>query len=334
MASTPAQLAGTVLRSVGVMHERASRSRPATRAGTRPVPRSSGASPGTSTGPRPTRAPAATCASACTRTSVCPGGGSRSSAPTARGARRRPRRSRVPTGTRRIPQLRAARASRRAEPLHAFRVVEHGAGVELADPAEAFHGRATAPGRAVPVALDLEWASAVRGVPVRDDDPLRDLVVGHRHGHDRRRDGRGRLRRPARPLVGGARLVAVPVELDRPATSTTASFFHAARSIIPDLELFAHRLHDRARRRARTGRVDDITVDVDIDAEKLPTAARQRIGPRRVHHRDRRPRAGAARRARRSRGAVPPGDVPLHHRRRPHRHRLDRVQLAAGLPAP
>ena len=55
-----------------------------TKAGIRPGRRSCGASPGTWTGPRPTRASAATCDSASTRTSGSRGGGSRSSAQAAR----------------------------------------------------------------------------------------------------------------------------------------------------------------------------------------------------------------------------------------------------------
>ena len=55
------------------------------------------------------------------------------------------------------------------------------------------------------------------------------------------------------------------------------SFFHAARSIIPGLDLFATGYTvspDGALTEA-----DVIDNEVDIDGEKLPTAARQRIGP-------------------------------------------------------
>ena len=55
------------------------------------------------------------------------------------------------------------------------------------------------------------------------------------------------------------------------------SFFHAARSIIPVLDLFSTG-YTVSTDGALTP-ADVIENDVDIDAEKLPTAARQRIGP-------------------------------------------------------
>jgi hypothetical protein len=57
------------------------------------------------------------------------------------------------------------------------------------------------------------------------------------------------------------------------------SFFHAARSIIPDFELFGTGYAIAPGAKLQPIESADITVDVDIDDEKLPLRARQRIGP-------------------------------------------------------
>ena len=224
------------------------------------------------------RATVATCASVCIRTSACRGGGSRWSAPTAPLVLVVDHDLPCPDGDAALRRRRARRASSCRCPSRSrrFRVVSTARGVRARRSGRRRSTGSTA--RAVPVALDLEWASPVRGVPVRDDDALRDLVVGHRHGHDRRRDDRRRLRGPARPLVGRARLVAVPVELDvRPPRR---------RLVLPRGALDHPRTSSCSRpatRSSPTARSTPADVDrerdVDIDAEKLPTAARQRIGP-------------------------------------------------------
>ena len=52
-------------------------------------------------------------------------------------------------------------------------------------------------------------------VPVAARDPLRDPLPGHRHGDRRRRADRGLRARPARPLVGRARLVGDRLDVER-----------------------------------------------------------------------------------------------------------------------
>jgi hypothetical protein len=159
------------------------------------------------------------------------------------------------------------------EPWKRFRVVSESVGVELADPAQAFHGLDGPP---VPVALDLEWASRsdvfpyamttryeisswVTGTVTIGDETTTVDCAGQR---DHSWGVRDWWQFPWNWTSG---------HFD------DGSFVHAARSIIPDLDLFA------------TGytvspdgvltEADGVDNAVEIDAEKLPTSARQRIGP-------------------------------------------------------
>jgi hypothetical protein len=159
-----------------------------------------------------------------------------------------------------------------SEPFGRFRVVSEADGVELADPAQAFHGLE---GPSVPVRLDLEWASRAEVFPyaMTTRYEISSWVTGT-------------------VTVGGETMtVDCGGQRDHswgvrdwwqfPWNWTSGhlddgSFVHAARSIIPGLELFA------------TGYTvdpggaltpaDEVENSVDIDAEKLPTGARQRIG--------------------------------------------------------
>jgi len=152
-------------------------------------------------------------------------------------------------------------------------VVSGAVGVELSDPAQAFHGLV---GPSVPVHLDLEWASRseafpyamttryeisswVSGTVTIGDETIAVDCAGQR---DHSWGVRDWWQFPWNWTAG---------HFD------DGSFMHAARSIIPGLDLFA------------TGytvspdgvltEADGVENSVDIDAEKLPTAARQRIGP-------------------------------------------------------
>ena len=158
-------------------------------------------------------------------------------------------------------------------PWKRFRVVSDAVGVELADPAHAFHAL---DGPEVPVRLDLEWASRsevfpyamttryeisswVTGTVTVGDDTMVVDCAGQR---DHSWGVRDWWQFPWNWTSG---------------SFDDGSFVHAARSIIPGLDLFA------------TGYTVDpdgvltaaevVENEVDIDAEKLPTAARQQIGP-------------------------------------------------------
>jgi len=159
------------------------------------------------------------------------------------------------------------------KPFERFRVVSEAVGVELADPAQAFHGLG---GPSVPVRLDLEWASRSEAFPYAmttryeisswvtgsvtvGDETMTVDCAGQR---DHSWGVRDWWQFPWNWTSG---------HLD------DGSFFHAARSIIPNLDLFAT---------GYTVGTDGTLVEaevveneVDIDDEKLPTAARQQIGP-------------------------------------------------------
>jgi hypothetical protein len=160
-----------------------------------------------------------------------------------------------------------------SEPFGRFRVQSAATGVELADPAQAFHGL---DGPSVPVRLDLEWASRADVFPysMTTRYEISSWVTG--------------------TVTIGDETVAVDCAGQRdhswgvrdwwqfPWNWTSAhfddgSFVHAARSIIPDLDLFATGYTvDPGGALTPT---DDIDNSVAIDGEKLPVAARQRIGP-------------------------------------------------------
>jgi hypothetical protein len=160
-----------------------------------------------------------------------------------------------------------------SEPFGRFRVRSTATGVELADPALAFHGL---DGPRVPVSLDLEWASRADAFPyamttryeisswvtgtVRIGDET--LTVDCAGQRDHSWGVRDWWQFPWNWTSG---------------YFDDGSFVHAARSIIPNLELFATGYTvDPGGTLTPT---DDITNSVDIDDEKLPVSALQRIGP-------------------------------------------------------
>jgi hypothetical protein len=159
------------------------------------------------------------------------------------------------------------------EPRQRVRVVSEAVGIELADPAQAFHGLE---GPSVPVRLDLEWASRAEAFPYAmttryevsswitgtvtiGDETMTVDCAGQRDHSWGLRDW---WQFPWNWTSG---------HLD------DGSFFHAARSIIPDLDLFATGYTVDSNGKLTPAEV--IENQVDIDAEKLPTAARQQIGP-------------------------------------------------------
>jgi hypothetical protein len=159
------------------------------------------------------------------------------------------------------------------EPFRRFRVVSEAAGVELPDAAQAFHGLR---GAEVPVSLELEWESRaetfpyamttryeisswVRGSVTVGDETIAVDCAGQR---DHSWGVRDWWQFPWNWTSG---------HFD------DGSFMHAARSIIPGLDLFATG-YTVATDGALTP-AEVVENDVDIDGEKLPTAARQRIGP-------------------------------------------------------
>ncbi len=159
------------------------------------------------------------------------------------------------------------------EPFRRFRVTSAATGRLLPDPAQAFGDLAPAP--TVPVALDLTWESRAEVFPyaMTTRYEISCWVTG--------------------TVTIGDETIAVDCGGQRdhswgvrdwwlfPWNWTSGafadgSFVHAARSIVPDLDIFAT---------GYTVTPDGVltpaaTVEnaVDIDAEKLPTAARQRIG--------------------------------------------------------
>lgn len=159
------------------------------------------------------------------------------------------------------------------KPFETFRVVSDAGGIELADPAQAFHGLN---GPSVPVSLDLEWGSRSEAFPyaMTTRYEISSWVTGS-------------------VTIGGETMtVDCAGQRDHswgvrdwwqfPWNWTSGhfddgSFVHAARSIIPGLDLFATGY--TVSPDGTLTPADVIENDVDIDVEKLPTAARQRIGP-------------------------------------------------------
>ena len=158
------------------------------------------------------------------------------------------------------------------QPFQEFRVVSSAAGVVMADPAQAFHGMG---GDRVPVTLDLTWSSRAQvfPYPMTTRYEISAWVTG--------------------TVTIGDETIAVDCGGQRdhswgvrdwwlfPWNWTSGAFVdgtyvHAARSIIPDLDVFAIGYTVDG-----SGALTPATVvenAVDIDAEKIPTAARQRIG--------------------------------------------------------
>ena len=158
------------------------------------------------------------------------------------------------------------------EPYRRFRVTSRATGVVLPDPAQAFHGL---DGGRVPVQLDLTWESRADVFPyaMATRYEISSWVTG--------------------TVVIGDETIGVDCAGQRdhswgvrdwwlfPWNWTSGyfddgSYVHAARSIIPGLELFA-----TGYTVAPDGTLTEATrVDneVEVDAEKLPTAAHQRIG--------------------------------------------------------
>ena len=158
------------------------------------------------------------------------------------------------------------------EPFGDFRVTSAATGVVLADPAQAFHG---VEGERVPVTLDLTWSARaeVYPYPMTTRYEISSWVTG--------------------TVTIGDETITVDCGGQRdhswgvrdwwlfPWNWTSGafadgSFVHAARSIIPGLDVFST---------GYTVAPDGVltpaaTVEnaVDIDDEKIPTAARQQIG--------------------------------------------------------
>lgn len=158
------------------------------------------------------------------------------------------------------------------EPLRRFRVTSQASGVVLPDPAQAFHGLE---GENVPVELDLTWESRAEPFPyamttryeisswVTGEVRIGDEVIAVDCGGQRDHSWgvRDWWQFPWNWTAG---------------SFEDGSYVHAARSIIPDLDLFAT---------GYTVGVDGVLTpttrvdnEVDVDDERLPVAARQRIG--------------------------------------------------------
>ncbi|MGZ6907654.1 MAG: DUF7064 domain-containing protein [Acidimicrobiia bacterium] len=157
-------------------------------------------------------------------------------------------------------------------PFEEFRVTSSATGVVLPDPAVAFQGLG---GDHVPVALDLTWSSRAEVFPyaMTTRYEISSWVTG------------------TVTIDGEVTTVDCAGQRDHswgmrdwwlfPWNWTSGhfedgSFVHAARSIIPDLELFA-----TGYTVAPSGELTPATVvenAVEVDDEKLPVSARQRIG--------------------------------------------------------
>ena len=163
------------------------------------------------------------------------------------------------------------------EPMRRFTVRSTATGIELADPADAFRGPTSVPpGTPVAVALDLTWESRAKPFP---------YAMTTRYEISSRVTGTVTIGNETITVdCGGQRDHSWGVRdwWLFPWNWTSAclddgSYIHAARSTIPDFELFA------------TGYtvspdgvltpVDVVSVEVDLDADQLPAAARQQIGP-------------------------------------------------------
>jgi len=229
-------------------------------------------SPGTSTGPRLTARTAATCGWGCTPIWARLGGGSRSSAATDRWsspwstscrARGCPALDQSVDGT--------AYAISWPEPYRRFRVTSRATGVVLPDPAQAFHGL---DGGRVPVQLDLTWESRadvfpyamatryeisswVTGTVVIGDETIGVDCAGQRDHSWVCATGGCSVELDFRVLR--RRLLCARGALDHP----RLELFATGYTVAPDGTL------------TEATRVDN---EVEVDAEKLPTAAHQRIG--------------------------------------------------------
>lgn len=163
------------------------------------------------------------------------------------------------------------------EPFRAFTVRSRATGVRLETPADAFRGPTSVPpGEPVPVALDLTWASRtevfpyamttryeisswVTGIVTIGDETISVDCAGQR---DHSWGVRDWWLFPWNWTSG---------HLD------DGSWFHAARSTIPNLELFATGY--TATPDGALTPADTITVDAEIDERHLPVSAHQQIGP-------------------------------------------------------
>jgi len=161
------------------------------------------------------------------------------------------------------------------EEFKRFRVQAQGTGVRLADPADAFHGEE---GEAVSVSVDLTWES--RGPVFPYAMTTRYEITCHITG--------------TITIDGEVTVVDCPGQRDHswgvrdwwqfPWNWTAGHFddgtsMHAARSIIPNLELFATGYTISPDGEFREAQADEIVVaDVVVDDETLPISSRQRIG--------------------------------------------------------
>lgn len=158
------------------------------------------------------------------------------------------------------------------EPFQQFRVTSAATGVVLPDPAQAFHG---GEGERVPVTLDLTWSSRAEVFPyaMTTRYEISSWVTGTvTIGHETIAVDCGGQRDHS---WGVRDWWLFPWNWTSGAFDD-GSFVHAARSIIPDLEIFG-----TGYTVAPDGVLTEATRidnEVDIDDEKIPTAARQRIG--------------------------------------------------------
>jgi hypothetical protein len=158
------------------------------------------------------------------------------------------------------------------EPLRTFRVTSRAEGVVLPEPARAFHDL---DGDRVPVTLDLTWESRAEAFPyaMTTRYEISSWVTG--------------------TVTIGDDTVAVDCAGQRdhswgvrdwwlfPWNWTSGhfddgAFVHAARSIVPDLPIFVTGY--TVSPEGVLTPTDAVDNEVDVDAESLPAAARQRIG--------------------------------------------------------
>jgi hypothetical protein len=158
------------------------------------------------------------------------------------------------------------------KPFEEFRVTSAATGVVLPDPAQAFHG---IEGERVPVTLDLTWSSRAEVFPYEMTTryEISSWVTGTVTIGDETItvDGGGQ-----RDHSWGVRDWWLFPWNWTSGAFADGTFVHAARSIIPNLDIFATGYTVDA-----TGVLTPAAVvenSVDIDDEKIPTAARQQIG--------------------------------------------------------
>jgi hypothetical protein len=159
------------------------------------------------------------------------------------------------------------------EPLARYRVEAEGTGVRLDDASAAFHGER---GPAASVRVDLEWHSRGRVFPYEattryeqsawvtgtveiDGETITVDCAGQR---DHSWGVRDWWLFPWNWTAGHLE---------------DGTFFHAARSMIPDLDLFQDGYVIPPG--GEQARIDGADCEVDLDPEQLPLGARQRIGP-------------------------------------------------------